>query len=504
MKPFYDHSPNLQGLKERLEELKKNIFDRALLTKEIRNQHADSPLTEAQERNLNALESGNGYTVCTGHQLCLMTGPAYVIYKICSVIALSRSLEKEWNNDVKVIPLFWLASEDHDIEEIASFSIFNKTLSFKNSYEGAAGRMPLNGMDELLGELAQVLGDSAEALELIGIIKGAYLGKKDLAHASAAFINSLFADHGLLILDADRKALKLNFAPLMEKELKDCFVEKSLTSTLKMLENRGEKIQASPREVNLFYLDQGLRTRIVKEDGEFHTVEGEHHWNEERILNEVQHYPERFSPNVLMRPLYQETLLPNLAYVGGPGELSYWLELKEMFHAAGVTMPVAVLRDSFLPVDKRSEEKWKALGFELKDLFRTEDDLHKTYAMEHGAEEVDLIHEKEKLIHHFDKLIEKSLLVDPSLAQFAKGEKARLENAVDTLEKKMVRAEKKKHSDALGRISQVRNKFLPEGVLLERKENFIPLWMKLTDRLIPTLIAKADPLNPGLKIFRID
>jgi bacillithiol biosynthesis cysteine-adding enzyme BshC len=502
MKPFYDYSPDLKGLKERIEELKSRSFDRAVLTAELTDQHKETALTEAQEKNLQALADGSGYTICTGHQLCLMTGPAYVIYKICSVIALSKELEAACNGEVRIIPLFWLASEDHDIAEIDHFSLFNKTLKFNSEHQGAAGHMSLNGIEHIITELSEILGDSDGAAQILATLRKVYDPSLNLAQATARLLNSLFASEGLLILDADRTSLKKIFIPSIKKELKESFVEKAIQPALEMLQNRGEKVQASPRGINLFYLFNGLRSRIIREEELFKLIDSELQWTMKELMVEVDAHPERFSPNVLLRPLYQETILPNVAYIGGPGELSYWLQLKGMFHAVGMKMPLAVLRDSFLFMDERSEEKWKSLGFEVKDLFKSEDDLHKAYAICNGAAEVDLIKEKESLIHHFDKLIEKSLTIDNGLAQFAKGERQRLENAVDTLEKKMVRAEKKKHSDALARISQVKEKFLPSGLLQERKENFIPIWMKLKEDLIKVLVKNSEPLNPGLKVLR--
>jgi len=502
MKAFCDYSPDLKGLDERKEELRSKDFDRSILVQVLKDQHKRESLSARQEANLKSLEEGSGFTVCTGHQLCLMTGPAYFIYKICSIISLSKALTERWKGEERAIPVFWMATEDHDLDEIDHFTLFNKTVKWEHAYEGAAGRMPLKGINQVLNELEEIIGESEMSKEIIALMRKSYTEGKNLAQATHDLVNGMFKEKGLLILDADSPLLKRTIIPLAKKELEEGFVQKAMEPTRSAIEHRGEKVQAHARGINLFYLSEASRKRIEKEGEEFKEVDTSRTWKIAEILNEVQSHPERFSPNVLLRPIYQEALLPNLAYIGGPGEISYWLQLKKVFHTANMKMPVLLLRDSFLWSDTRSEEKLETLGFRLKDLFREEDELHKRYAMQHGAEEVDLIKEKESLIHHFDKLIEKSLLVDPGLAQFAKAEKQRLENAVDTLEKKMIRSEKKKHSEALARISQLKEKFLPDGALQERKENFIPVWMKIGMKGIDELIELSDPLQIGLKVIR--
>jgi bacillithiol biosynthesis cysteine-adding enzyme BshC len=501
MESFYDFPPTLEGLKARLEARISQACDRELLCRSIEEQQGSMNLSDRQKGNLEALRTGKGYTVSTGHQLCLFTGPMFMLHKIASTIALAERMNKEVGGETTIVPIFWLATEDHDIAEVDHAHLFNKTLTFNPDYEGPAGRMPLMGIEEVLSELADILGDSEHARSIMDKVRNSYSEKYNLAQATQHFVNTLFAESGLLILDADSHELKRPFIPLMKKELEESFVSTAMESALGMLESRGEKVQATPREVNLFYMRDDLRSRIIYEDGEYSTAEGGYHWEKEVILAELESHPERFSPNVVFRPLYQELLLPNLAYIGGPGELSYWLQLKGVFHAAGWTLPVLILRDSLIWMDAKSLEKWNDLGFSIKDLFRSEDELQKAYALTHAEEDVDLIAEKESLIHHFDKLIEKSSRVDNGLVQFAKAERQRLENAVDTLEKKMVRAEKKKHSDALNRISQLKSKFLPEGALQERKENFLPLWLRYGQDYFSELHSMCNPLEPGVKVL---
>ena len=501
MQVFYDYPPTLNGLKGRLEARTIQSCDRDLLSMAIEDQKGALEFSALQRKNLEALRSGKGYTVCTGHQLCLFTGPMFMLHKIASTISLAEHLNKEVGEEATIVPIFWLATEDHDIAEVDHAHLFNKTLTFNPGYEGPAGRMPLKGIEQVLNELAEILGDSEQAQSIMAKVRASYSENHNLAQATSHFVNTLFAESGLLILDADRRELKRPFMDMMIMELEESFVSTSMEPTLKMLESRGEKVQATPREVNLFYMRDDLRSRIIEEDGEYSTAEGGYHWEKEVIMAELESHPERFSPNVVFRPLYQELLLPNLAYIGGPGELSYWLQLKGGFHALGWTMPVLILRDSLIWLDAKSLEKWTSSGFEVKDLFRSEDELQKTYALTHAEEDVDLLAEKETLIHHFDKLIEKSSRVDNGLVQFAKAERQRLENAVDTLEKKMVRAEKKKQSDALGRITQLKHKFFPDGALQERKENFLPLWLRYGDSYFNELHSQCNPLEPGVKVI---
>ena len=175
-----------------------------------------------------------------------------------------------------------------------------------------------------------------------------------------------------------------------------CIVEK----TAEKLSNAGYKVQANPREVNLFYLKDNIRERIEIVNGEWRVVNGKERFSEEDLLKELNEYPDRFSPNVILRGLYQEMILPNLAFVGGGGETAYWLQLKDLFNHYKIPFPMLVLRNSFLILEKSWQEKIAKLGFSIEDLFLSEEELLNRIVMNESKNEVKLngsLSELEKL-----------------------------------------------------------------------------------------------------------
>jgi len=500
MQPFTAYTPDLEGVHARIAQLQSESTDNSTLVTVLREQ-IGSDLTPQQGSYLEELASGKGLTVCTGHQLNLFTGPLYMMHKVASVFSLCKRLRAE--HGIAAVPVFWMASEDHDIDEIDHTTVFGKDIKTETDYQGAAGAWPLENIEPAIVELGNILGDSDKAQELMTIMRKAYRPEQNMAQAMRSIMQSLFGEQGLIIIDAADARLKHLFKSTMQAEVKEGQVREAALKSIAMLEHRGEQAQAHPRDINLFYMRPGIRARLSHDGGRVFAVDTELSWSLDEVLAELYEHPERFSPNVLMRPIYQESILPNIAYIGGPGELSYWLELKPVFEAFDMHMPVLLMRDIVLWMDERSEEQIKEMGFSLSDMFRDEAILHKEFALAHAVEEPDLGEDKEILIARFEKLIERSRIIDPSIAGFAKGEQQRLINSVDNIQKKLVRAEKKKHSDSLTRITILRDKILPGGGLMERKENFSSLYVRHGRSFIDHLMEAADPLDVRLKVITL-
>src|SRR5699024_3444682 len=171
------------------------------------------------------------------------------------------------------------------------------------------------------------------------------------------------------------KSLKREFIPYIKRELLDQSGYKNIQKTVNRLADQEYTIQVNPREINLFYLNEHSRDRIIREDNLYFLHETEKRFTENEILEEVKNHPENFSPNAVMRPLYQEVVLPNLAYIGGSGELAYWLELKQYFKSEEVVFPVLMLRNSALLITPLQDRKREKLGRSQLDLFLNPTDL---------------------------------------------------------------------------------------------------------------------------------
>ena len=479
LREFFVYKPALSSFAELLKQKKQKSIDRDLLATVITEQYralgVESPLLNKQ---LASLQSKDTFTVCTGHQACLFTGPLYFIYKICSTIVLANELIKEFPEQ-HFVPVFWIASEDHDFAEIDHAQVFGKTIRwakpFSDEQTPPVGRLSTASMQSLLEELRSMLG--ADGRDLFAIVQQAYDGKKTLAQATAFLVHALFGDTGLLVLDADDARLKQLFAPAMQRELLEGIAEQMVVKTNAALLQQGYKAQVNPRPINLFYLTTEHRGRI-EQQGEVFLVKGTAlSFTKDALLDELKIHPERFSPNVLMRPLYQETILPNLAYIGGPGELAYWLQLNSLFVAHGLTMPGLMLRQSLLCVDANAAKKIKKLDLTSLDFFKDADAIVKQY-LKAQSDFPDVADDQKALDVLFNRLAERVKAVDPTLKAAVEGEHKKVTNALNNLQEKLIKAQKKKQELTVEQVRTLREKLFPNGVMQERSENFIPFYLK--------------------------
>ena len=347
---FVTSFPNIGEFKNQIEKKKRDGIDRLLLFDVLKSQNKNITLSKKSANNLTSLKEENTFTVTTGHQLCLFTGPLYFIYKIISTINLASELNVKYPEN-NFVPIFWLASEDHDFEEISSINIFNKKVLWKTDQKGSVGRMKLDDFYHVLEELDNIMGNDRNYLNIKEVFINSYNKQNSLSQATRFLINHLFGSYGLLVIDGDNKQLKSKLIDIIDKDVNENHFYKIISQTNKKIQKLYHK-QAFVRPVNFFNISDNNRVRI------------ENKIDKQKIVNS----PEDYSPNVLLRPIYQEMILPNLAYVGGGGEISYWLQLKDVFSDLSLSMPILVLRNSVLLIDKKQSKKLTDLGLTSQEL----------------------------------------------------------------------------------------------------------------------------------------
>lgn len=497
--PFYRYRPSIESFSEIINAKRREIVDRKILTEVLIAQYGTELLSPGLEATIESLNSPDTFTVTTGHQLNIFGGPLYFVYKIISTINLAEAVEKA-NPGSRIVPVFWMATEDHDFEEINHANLFGKQLKWERQSGGAAGRMNLDGMQQVLEELKAILGSSPEAKELSALFERTYAGYGTLAGATRYFVHQLLGKYGLLIVDGDDPRLKTLFREVIKKDILEGISDREVNETDRQLERAGYKSQAHSRRINFFYLGKNLRERIVEENGQYRVLNTDLVFSRESLQEEIMQYPERFSPNVIMRPLYQEKILPNLAYVGGGGELAYWMQLKSAFEAHNILFPALILRNSVLLIDEAGRKKLDALGVEPASLFQPEQELIAGFVNAHSDKETDLEDEKKAFEKIFEALSEKASAVDPTLKDSAEAEKAKFFNSLKGLENKLVKADKRRFDVELGQLTRLRQKFFPDSGLQERHDNFIPFYLKYGSSMFGEL---KDCLPPCLNKFQI-
>jgi bacillithiol biosynthesis cysteine-adding enzyme BshC len=351
--------------------------------------------------------------------------------------------------------------------------------------------------------MRETLGIGYESGAVVDLFEKAYLRHKTVADATRFLVDKLFGSLGVLVIDGDDAELKRLMIPYFQKELKEQVSYRAMKETNSALAGQ-YKLQVEPREINLFYLEKELRERIIRtEKGDFEVIHTDIHFDVREMEKELREHPERFSPNVTLRPLYQEVILPNLAYIGGGGELNYWFQLKGVFEAFEVPFPILMLRNSVLVIDEPTSERMAGLGLRLEDLFKNSGiELEKELVREVSAEELDLEKEIEELEALFLRMEAKLRKVDKLLERSVRSGFVRTERIVMNLEKKMLRAERKKHEIITGRLHKVREAILPREGLQERNLNFAVLYLWMGEALIPTLLEHLDPFEGKFTVLR--
>ncbi|MXV17000.1 bacillithiol biosynthesis cysteine-adding enzyme BshC [Hufsiella ginkgonis] len=498
LEPFQAYPPTLAGLKAAAEN-RNFTGDRELLAKVLLEQYekvaaAGRPAGEKVLANIRSLANENTFTVTTGHQLNIFTGPLYFIFKIVTAINLANQLKKA-DPGKHFVPVYWMATEDHDFAEINHTYVDGQLLSWETGAKGATGRMNTATMAGTLKSYTGMLGLSGHAADLAKLVTDAYTRNENLADATRYLVNALFGDYGLVVIDADDTRLKKRFAPVIAQDIFEQNSYRQITASSEALQQTGFQTQVNAREINFFYLADGLRERLVLENGTYYVLNSDVRFTPEELRHEISAHPERFSPNVILRPLYQEMILPNIAYVGGGAEIVYWLQLKKNFDFYDTRFPVLILRNSAMLADEEMAIKLTRLDLCFEDLFTNPVLLEKEWVRKHTKNDLSLTGEWAELEAVFEKISFRAAKVDPTLAPSAQAVKARLGRAIQNLEKKLVKAEKRNNHTALSQIAAIREKLFPQGGLQERKANFAPFYVKHGPELISELVKHLEPLD---------
>ncbi len=485
LEEFYGARPTLESFKAQID-TKSNFFSeetRTVLASSIKRQYKDLHLSPLFEQHLERLRSDKTFTVTTGHQLNIFTGPLYFIYKIVTVINTCKVLKTTYP-EYNFIPMYWMASEDHDFEEISYFNLFGKRHTWETSQKGAVGRFSTEGLQTILEELP----------EGTRFFENAYKEQPNLAAAVRAYVHHLFSEEGLVVLDADDADLKGLFRQVMREDTDLHSAKKAVERASSLLDDIGYKTQVHPREINFFYLDKGIRSRIEKKGELYRVVDSPLEFTRAELLDIIENEPEKLSPNVVLRPLYQEMILPNLGYIGGPGELAYWLQLKGVFEAHGTPFPILMPRNFAMILGRSLNKKFKKTGMSIQDLFLEKDLLVKRYVQENTENELRLDEEKVALSKVFDDIIEKGSGIDPTLRKMMEAQRQRALNSVEDIEKRLLKAEKRNHETQLNQVETLKDALFPDSSLQERTDNFLNFYLN-DPNFINLLLKSFSPFD---------
>lgn len=486
-KHFHYNYQEQQAYKERLEELKGRTFRRADLAEHIRAFMEPFPTSSYVEKSLEKLKQDNSVVVIGGQQAGILTGPLYSIHKVISIISLAK--QKETELGVPVVPVFWIAGEDHDYAEVNHIYVPNNNRVTKWTYPTKIKDKRMI-TDCLLNEEAcfswvkdiiEVLGETDYTKELLAFSEKAIKGSRTFVDFFAYIMMELFKEDGLLLIDSgDRKLRRLEKEILIE-QVKDA--EKITKAVLKQQQelakdgfNKG--IEMSEQAANLFFYDEEYFERILLEyDQDTHHFMGKngaHSFSYEAFLTMANEQPEKISNNVVTRPLMQEKLFPTLAFIAGPGEIAYWSELKEAFELFDMKMPPIVPRLNLTLLDRDIESQLTELQLDLHRVLQfgvSEEKEAYLQSVRNEQYEALFLETKLQLQNNYEKINKLIEIEYPGLIPLFKKNEGILLEQLSFMEGKVEETLKIKHDVSLAKFEKVENSLRPLGGPQERSLN---------------------------------
>lgn len=503
LRTYFEHTPNTKGIKAAIRERQQFGTDRALIAEIFSQQYSEYSHSESQKINIGLLRNENCFTICTAHQPNIFTGYLYSIYKTAHIIRIAADLRKEFP-EYHFVPVFYIGSEDNDLDELGQINVNGVKYKWNTKQGGAVGRMKVDReLIQIREDILRQMASYPFGTELAQIVRDSYTEGNTITQATTILLNHLFGHHGLLVLQPDDARLKAKMVGVFKDDLFDHTANHLLETSNGSLAEK-YKIQVNPREINLFYLNENKRERFIRQ-GENFVVDGSDlQFTAEQINEMLEKEPGNFSPNVVLRGLYQEIILPNILFVGGGSEIAYWLELKPLFKHYKVPYPVLVLRNSFLVLSKVQQNKVNKLGWEISDLFKPDLDLMNSYVKKHSAKKLSL--EEEISLFHtvYDKVRTTAREIDSTLLQHVAALEHRTIKEIKNLEKKLLRAEKRNYETQQRQLQKIKEELFPKNGLQERVDNFMPWFGMYGQAFIAQVIECSSSFKQEFGVLCLD
>jgi bacillithiol biosynthesis cysteine-adding enzyme BshC len=502
--PFYTHAPSIEGVKAAIVARDSFNTPRLALTNALNKQYEGIKASELVNANIQSLVNSKTYTVTTAHQPNLFTGPLYFIYKIAHTIALSRSLEKQIPG-AKFVPVYYMGSEDADLDELGFVNIGGQKLVWQTKQTGAVGRMLVDA--ELLSLIKLIegqIGVSVNGIAWVGLLKQTFTIGKTIAQATLEIVHQLFGAYGLVVVQPDSPALKCLFTSVIEKELTTGFSNNAVQQTIKNL-SAHYKVQAAGRAINLFYLQGNKRERIVQTDAGYEVTALGLSFTQEQILADVENNPANYSPNVILRGVFQDTILPNIAFIGGGGELAYWLELKQVFADAVVPFPVLLLRNSFLLVPAKQAQQLQKMHINTINLFKGRPQvIIDSFVKANSVHHLQINAQMAAIEAQYTLIKEQAAAIDASLVDHIEALSHKQAQKLLQVQKKMLRAEKRKYEVEQQQITKIMEQLFPGGSLQERTENIADWYKIYGTHFVSAIVENSDDFSKGFTLLYLN
>lgn len=481
----FDYFLQEQVYKERIRDLQERTFMRSELVRHLLSYNEQYGASARTIDNIKALEDSQTVVVIGGQQAGILTGPLYTIHKIFSIIQLAKKQEQKLG--VRVVPVFWIAGEDHDIDEINHVHIMKngevKKSVFHNDTQQkiSASETKLNQTQciEWIKSVFASFQETNFTSDMLRFVMHCLEQSLTYTDFFAYMITELFKEEGLILVDSGNPHLRELEASFFEKLVKH---EQGIRESLSVQQNKIRRNHYTPlittkqNAIHLFLKVDGERWLLEKEDDFFVCKEGEIRFTTDELLQIIRQTPERVSNNVVTRPLMQEYLFPTLAFIGGPGEIAYWAELQLVFHEMGWKMPPVVPRQMISYVERQIEGNLQDLSLQIEDIFTNKiGEIKDTWLRAQVDEPLDELFSQARLEFEMShrKLREAIIGINPSLTSFTEKNKRKIDEQLQLLERTLQKDIQRKHEVELAKFRRIESSLQPLGLLQERTWNIL-------------------------------
>ncbi len=479
VKQFYGHPPTIEAAKKSARSLDYPRERRAEVAAILGEQNAALGAGDATRENLERFAKG-AVAVVSGQQVGLFGGPAYAIYKAVSAIQIAQELTKA---GVDAVPVFWMATEDHDLDEVRSSTWFHqgKLTRFELPGNGDAGQ-PV-GRIELGAQVAEMTHEAARILTaaggefVAGIFRESYGAQETYGSSFGKLFARLFAEQGLILLDPLDAGLHRVAREVLRRAVEERDeLSEALLARGKELDKAGfaAQVKVTAKSTLLFNMRTGTRQPIAMSGGKF--VCGEQSWTKEELVQAVQAEPEKFSPNALLRPVLQDFLLPTAAYIAGPAEIAYFAQAEVIYKKLMGRMTVILPRAAYTLLDAKAEKLLRRYGLKVEDVWRGSQELRR--AMETSSVPATLGKNFDKTVKDAERMLaqlkKQIVRLDPTLGGAVETAQKKIAFQLEKLKRKTGKAQALKAGLIAAHQEFLESLLYPHKALQSRELCFLP------------------------------
>lgn len=505
---------NLADFNKLAEKVKSRTFQRKQLTAILEEQNRNYGCGSKTLGNIKNLKQNQTCAVVTGQQVGLFSGPLYTIYKALTAVKLTEYLNQ--NGQGNFVPIFWMASDDHDFAEINHINLLNKNNQIEkiqNDSLSLSTKLPASKIlltqeiNQCVQQLNNLTHDSEFKDKIISHLSEAYEPDLSYVEAFGKWMTRLFKSYGLIFIDASHQGFKELGKSVFLKEIAEnspstlCAIE-----TSKKLKQAKYNCQIQLREgiLNLFFTEPERQSIGIKEDS-YIIKDTQQTYSRDELFALMENKPYLCSPNVLLRPIYQDAILPTVAYIGGPSEVAYFAQMKGIYDRFSIPMPIIYPRKSLTIIESKIKNVLQKHNVNVQDFWHNFDQTIQTIIKKHIPQSIDNFFSTaaSHLKQDFQSIKKEIVSIEPDLENSADLTLEKINQQFKYLEKKILKASKKQHDILIQQLHKVKNNLYPANHLQERELNIVPYLIKYGYPFIDKLYKTIDVNNHDHQIIEL-